>query len=191
MKKIDLNNLTIKQWNEFTELMIEETPDIYSIFELFGYDVNRLSVDEFEKLWNEIKTAKLSQSVIKREYQIGDRRFKAHLNISKIKAGQFIDLQTYLSSGKKLEQMLSVFLIPMKRNFIGVYREQEYGVGYDIFETQEFLLNNFPIGAANELSFFFLRTSKTLLQFMKESSTRKLMKAKNKEMKKMKKMYNL
>ena len=186
MKKINLNELTISEWNKFSELIKDETPDIYSIFEIFGYDVSKLSVNEYESILSEIRSATLSQGGVKKIYKIGDRRYKACLNISKIKAGQFIDLQSYLSNGRKLECLLSVFLIPMKKDgLFGSYKECKYGVDYDIFETQEYLLNNMLVGEANELSFFFLKTSKMLLQYMKESSTRKMMKMKEAKMREM------
>jgi hypothetical protein len=168
MNKIkDLNSLTIKEFELYSELIGDEQsePDVYGIFELFGLDASGMVYDDFYKKLKEIQSMRLSTKGVKKVYTINGRRFKASLNPIKLSAGQFIDFQSYLSSGAKLQSILSVFLIPQDKSwFLGKYITKKYNTGYDIFEVQTYLYENMRIGDASELSAFFLTWSNKLLK---------------------------
>lgn len=158
--------MTLKEFDLYQEMLKEDTKDVYSILKLFGYDIDNLDIAELKVAELEVSTMKLEDGKIKDIYIIGDRRFKSNLDLKTLKASQFIDFESYISNFK-LQEVLSVFLIPQKRNKFGKWITPKYNDGYDIFDTQEYLYNNFPIGEANELSAFFFSQSNDWLKNMK------------------------
>lgn len=182
-----LNDLTIKEFQSYTELIADANPDVYGIFELFGLDADNMDFATFQTKLAEIQKMQLSTSGTKKIYVIGGKRFKACLNPLKLKAGQFIDFQNYISTGAKLECILSVFLIPQYKSWaFGKHKTYKYNDGYDIFQLQRYLYENMHIGEASELSSFFLNWSTILLKTMKEYSEKKLWKMKSKRLQKQK-----
>lgn len=179
----NINDLTLKEFELYNELIsVEENPDIYSIFELFGEDVSNLKFDVFNKKWLEIQSMIVKSKGVKLVYKVGDKRFKPTLNIMKIKAGQFVDLQYIIQSGNKIEDIMSVILLPQHKTFLG-WKTRNYGVGYDILELRKYLYENMKIGDAYDLSAFFLKSCNKLLKITKDYSQKKLLKMKMKEMK--------
>lgn len=158
-----LQDFTIKEFNQFQELITDEEPDIFSIFELFGEDASNMSVGEFNSKWSEIQSSAINKRGTKRVYNINGRRFKTCLNPFDVKAGQFVDLQYIMANDNKLQNVLSVFLLPQSRNGFG-WKTHKYNDGYDVLEVREFILNNFTIGDAQALSAFFLTLSNKLLR---------------------------
>lgn len=183
----NLNDFTIKEFNEFKELIEDSTnnqPIVFDILTLFGVkDSYNLPFGEFEDKWREIQNMTLSTRGTQTIYKINGRRFKPCLDILKLSAGQFIDLQTYMVNFK-IEECLSVILIPQYRSKLFGWSTYNYADGYDPIEVQEFLLNNMKIGQASELSAFFLKSSGELLKTMTQFSTKKLAKMRLKELKK-------
>lgn len=177
MKIKELKDLTIKEFETYQELLKEEDKDMFSILELFGYKVDDLDISELKDATSKVLSMKIVNRGIQRHYNINGRRFKAQLNMSRTSASQFIDFQSYLKNFK-LEQVLSVFLIPMKKNWLGMWKEQKYNTNYDIFETQDFLYNNFTIGDAGELSNSFFLQSQGWLKVTKAYLVKKEMKMK-------------
>lgn len=180
----DINELTIKEFNKYTEYLEDkDNPDIYGIFELFGEDANKMNYLDFEKKWKKIQNMTLSTKGVKRVYKIGNKEFKACLNPSKLKAGQFVDFQNFIKNNAGIEVILSVFLLPIEKKWF-IKKVKNYNDGYDLLEVQEYLLNNFKIGEANELSNFFLHLSIDLLTTTKAYLIKKKMKMKLKNLKK-------
>jgi hypothetical protein len=177
MKHKHLSELTLREFEKYQELLKEEVQDTFSILELFGFDVDKLDISEMKQAEIEIAGMQLPNNGVKTIYKIAGTRFKAHLNLTTLKASQFIDFQTYVANFK-LQEVLSVFLIPQKKNWYGKWYTHKYNDGYDIFEIQEFLYNNFTIGEANELSAFFFTQSSDLLKVMKDYLAKKEMKEK-------------
>lgn len=182
----NLNKLTLKEFEQYNELLNEKDIDVFSIMELFGVkNPETLSVEEYTKIWEQISSMSLSLKGVKREYNINGKRFKADLNIHNLTAGQFIDLQNYMKN-YKLHEVLSIFLIPMyKSKFL--WKTHNYNDGYDILEVQEYLHNNMEIGEANELAAFFLKISEDLLKIIVNYSQKKLMKMRQKRIKELEK----
>jgi hypothetical protein len=171
-----VEDLTIGQYYKFEEFVKDN--DVFGIFDLFGVDISDMSVQEMNRKFAEITNLSFTNSKLNKEYMIGNIKYKAQLNLTKIKAGQFIDFQAYMAGDKKIEQILSIFLIPMKKTWFG-WKEQKYG-DYDVFLTQQHIKDNFRIVDAKTLSDFFLNLSVKLLQIMKDSSMREIAKkAKN------------
>lgn len=176
-KTKELKDLTLKEFEDYQEMLKEEVIDTYSILQLFGYDTDKMTIPEMSPIENKIAVMTLKPVGTKLHYKVGNQRFKAHLNMTSISASQFIDLQTYLKDFK-LQEVLSVFLIPMKKTWYGTWKSQKYNTGYDIAKIQELLYNEFTIGEANELSNAFFLQSQSLLKVMKDYLAKKEMKMK-------------
>lgn len=180
-----LNDLTLKEFQEYTQLISEKDPDIFRIMELFGVkEPQELPVDKYTEIWRSIQSMQLSQKGVHTVYNINGHKYHANLDILKLNAAQFLDLQSYIVDFK-LQNVLSVFMIPQYRRGL-VWKTFKYNDGYDPIEVQTELYNHFTIGQASELSTFFLKTSVVLLQTMQDCSTRKLMKMKKSDIKKRK-----
>jgi len=150
-----LKDLTLEEFNKYTVLVNEKKPKIVEIFKLFGIDFNKLKAIEITQLTNEIVGMSLPTKGTNLVYKINGKRFTPTLNLLKLSAAQFIDLQTYTVENKQHE-LASVFLIPQYRSRFGFWKTFEYGEGYDISQVQEFLYKYMTIGDYNNLSNFFL-----------------------------------
>ena len=175
-----LKDLTLKEFTEYNDMLNMDEPDIFGIFELFGLDGINMSFDKFNEKWNEIQNMTIIPRGVHKTYTIKGRRFKAELNHLKLSAGQFVDFQSYMRDFK-LEEILSVFLIPQYRKW-GRWHTHKYNDGYDVIEVQEFLLNNMTVGTAQDLSNFFLTSSVKLLGLMKGFLEKKKYKAMKKNL---------
>lgn len=181
MKVKTLNDLSLKEFDKYKELIVEEKLDLEEVFKLFGYDITEMDVAEMRKIETLISGMSLYKGGVKKVYNINGRRFKAQLNLTNISASQFIDYQMYLNPFD-LKCVLSVILIPQKRSWFG-WITPKYNDGYDIFEVQNYLYNNFTIGEANNLSNFFFQQSEDLLRVMKGYLEKKKVKMKMKQIK--------
>lgn len=182
MKTKELKELTLKEFEDYQEMLKEEPVDLYSVLKLFGYNTDDMTINEMRPIEMKIAGMTLKPVGTKLHYMCNGVRFKAHLNMTSISASQFIDLQTYLKDFK-LQEVLSVFLIPMKKTWYGTWKAQKYNTGYDIQSVQEMLYNNFMIGDANELSNAFFLQSQALLKVMQDYLAKKEMKMKLKLLK--------
>lgn len=177
-----INDFTIKEFKQYSELLNDKEPDVFSIMELFGIEhPEDLKMDKYQEVWKNIQSQSLSMRGVKKVYNINGKRYAATLNILKLNAGQFIDFQNYMSKFQ-IEQVLSVFLIPQYRKGF-TWHTHKYGDSYDVLEVQKDLFENMKMGEANELSAFFLKSSISLLEVMKDCSEKKLVKMKQKKIK--------
>lgn len=172
-----VEDLTIDKYYKFEEYVKDN--DVFGIFELFDVDITNMSIQEMNQTFTEITQLSFNTVKLNKYYFINGNKYKAQLNLTKIKAGQFIDFQSYMSGDRKLEQILSVFLIPMKKTIFG-WKERKYGEDYDMFETQKEIREHFQIIHAKTLSDFFLNLSVKLLQVMKDCSMKEMVKTKKK-----------
>jgi hypothetical protein len=183
----NINDFTIKEFKQFSEMLNEKEQDIFGIFELFGIShPEDLKIDKYNEIWKDIQSQTLSTKGVKTTYIINGKRLKPTLNILKLNAGQFIDFQNYMIDFK-LEQVLSVFLLPQYKKGLH-WQTRNYATDYDVIEIQNYLYENMKIGEANELSAFFLKNYIILLQTMKDCSERKLMKMKKEKIKDLNKL---
>lgn len=165
-----LSYLTIKEYNEFNELIKQKETDWVELFKLFGLQIDKMTIRDVEKSKSEILNMELLPIKIQKVYNINGWRFKVEENITKIKAGQYIDLQYYLVENRT-EQILSIFLYPQEKKWFG-YKTKKYG-SYDMEEVQDYLLNNMTINDALELTNFFFQQSISLLKITQQSLEKK------------------
>ena len=180
MKK-ELYDLTIQEFYSYNEMLNMDEPDIFGIFELFGMDGVNMPMDKFQQQWTKIQQMVLIPKGVHTSYTIKGKRFKVNLNHLKLSAGQFVDFQTYMRDFK-MEEILSVFMIPQYKKW-GRWRTHKYNDGYDVIEVQDFLLKNMPIGIAQDITDFFLKSSVKLLEVMKAFLEKKKYKAMKKSLK--------
>lgn len=176
-----IKDFTIKEFMQYQEMLQYDEPDMVSIFNLFGLDMMSLSYDVYQRKWMEIVSMVLPRNGVEKHYKINGTRYKVCLNHLKLSAGQFIDFQSYMRNFK-LEEVLSVFLIPQYRKW-GRWHTYKYNSGYDVIEVQENLYNHMKIGDAQELSNFFLKSSVKLLGLMKGFLEKKQVKERKKHLK--------
>ena len=159
MKKLE--DFTIKEFEEYSEMLTMNPIDVFGIFELFGLNLSTMPFDIYEKRLREIQGMSLSSinEGVKKVYKINGTRYRVTLNHLKLTAGQFIDFQSYMQ-GKEfdLASVLSVFLIPQhKKHFKWV--TPKYNSGYDVLKVQDEIRNHMLITDANNLRSFFLKLS--------------------------------
>lgn len=177
----ELKKLTIEEFNMFIELLKEDPVDLISIVQLFGYNVDDLTINDFNIIQTKIHNYSIPKKTIQKYYLINGRRFKVCLDLTKIIAGQFIDFQN-IKDKSNLEECLSIFLIPQKKVLLG-WKDNKYNDGYDILEIKKFLLKNMLIEDAKALTDFFLFQSTNLLKVMEDCFNRKMMMMKKKQLK--------
>ena len=178
-----LNDLTIKEFEQYKELIEEDVIDEAAILELFGLDINKLSITELNDNMNKINSMTLFNK-IKKHYTIKGVRYKANLNIMNLNAAQFIDFQSYMKDFK-IEQILSIFLIPQTKTWYG-WKNGKYNTNYNPNEVIKDIYNEFKMSDAKVLSDFFLSQSTNLLKIMKDYLTKKLLLKKKKQIKDLK-----
>ena len=184
-----LNDFTLKEYEEFESLIDNIEENIEELFLLFDIDkkLNEMTIDEFQNVVRYIKNQKVNNDKkgVKKYYNIGNIKYKPTLNITKVTAGQFIDLQTALAE-KRPSEILACILIPTKKIFGFIIKKYEYGNNkqYSTIEVEQHLYNNFKIGDYAELSDFFLRSSTNVLRVTKDYLAKKqMLKMKNKKIK--------
>lgn len=188
MRSID--DFTIKEFEQLQKLLKgfdtdkrkSNNIDYISIFELFGEDFTKLKLVEFQKKWKEISIVNISHKPVAPIYRLNGKRLKVMMNLTKLNAAQFIDLQSIISNGNKLNELLSIYLIPQKRTWFG-WKTMKYNDGYDILELREEIYEHMTISAAQSMADFFLNISTKLLSVTEMYLKKKLAKQKMKEMK--------
>jgi hypothetical protein len=168
-----LEELTLKEYDQYKELLADEDFNIFPIMSLLGYEnPEDMDIREFNILTHKIINEEIITPQVKQEYTINGRIFHTVMMIKDIHAAQFTDFQTYMVK-YKLNNILSVFMLPVniKKNIFrrNVREVMKYNDGYDMMEVQEFLYNNFTIGDALALSSFFLNLSMVLLPVFRNS----------------------
>jgi len=179
MKIKHLNELTIKEFEEYNELLNEEIINEVEVLKIFGLDTSKLSIQEMKNAFNKINSMTLSGSV-KKYYTIKGIRYKASLNLMKLNAAQFIDFQAYMKDFK-IQNILSVFMIPQTKVWYG-WKDGKYNTEYNPITVIDDFYNEFRMSDAKILSDFFLSQSTSLLKTMKDYLTKKMYLTKKKQM---------
>ena len=177
-----LRDLTIQEFEKLKELLQEENQeqiDYFSILEVMGEDYRSMSVETFQKIWTEIQSGNYRnlKRGVRRYYWVNGKRYKLTLNPLSLKAGQFLDLQYILQTGNKIEELLSVVLIPSPL----WWKRYHYNEGYDIMEVRKELREHMRIGDAMEISDFFLMVGTKLLKVTLDYSKKKLWRMEKKQ----------
>ena len=165
----NINDFSIKEFDEYVKLLEEKDIEIKSILSLFGLDPVELKPNELKPIYENILDQRLNRVETKDFYIINGKKYKLLKKVNDITAAQFIDYQLYMQKFH-IEQVLSIFLIPVKgKNIFGKYKYHKYNEGYDIIELQNDIYNHMKQVDANSIVDFFLKSSQQLQNLMVQS----------------------
>lgn len=165
MMKI-LKNFSNKNWyditlGEFNQLVnLGDSPtlgDLLSI--IYKVDYKTLPIGKINKYKLDFLNTPVPRTPIKKYYKLNGVKYCANFDITKINGAQFIDFRNYSSNGAKLEDILSVCLVP---------KGHKYNDGYDISKVKKDALE-MKITDAQTIGFFFLNQSLILLSCTQSS----------------------
>ncbi len=179
----ELKDFTIKEFEEYKEILEQDEVNEVELLKLFGVDAGKLSISELKSNIDKINSMTLYAKV-KKYYVINGVRYKANLNLMNLNAAQFIDFQAYMKDFK-IQNVLSVFLIPQTKVWYG-WKDGKYNTNYDVIKTIDLIYNEFKMSDAKLLSDFFLSQSTSLLKIMKDYLTKKMWLKKKKQIKDLK-----
>jgi hypothetical protein len=172
-----LKDFTIKEFNEYKDLLLEESINEVEILKLFGVDINKLSISQLKDTMGKINSMNLDTK-LRKYYTIKNVRYKATLNLMSLNAAQFIDFQAYMKDFQ-IQNILSVFLIPQTKVWYG-WKDGKYNTDYNVINLVDNIYNEFKMSDAKLLSDFFLSQSTSLLKIMKDYLTKKSLMMKRK-----------
>lgn len=165
MKK--LQDFTVNEFNQYYELMKEENKDVKAILTLFGIDVEKESATALPDLMAAINAMTLNKGILKDYYKLNGHEYYLEKDIRKLTASQFVDFQIY-SVDMKMENILSIFLLPVRKAGFFRKKHEKYGDGYDVLQVQNDILHHMKIADAQAISDFFLHLSMKLFVIIQE-----------------------
>jgi hypothetical protein len=178
----NIGHFSIEKYNKFAEIIGESEIDYVELFNLFNLDLKKMKADEFLKNKIEIENSIVEQKKgVEKFYVLNGNRYKATLNLTKITAAQFIDLQIHKSTD--IHKIIATFLLPTRNRLFGT-TTYNYNEGYDIQKVYDDVEKYMRIDDAMALSAFFLTVSEKLLKIMENSLVRR-------KINKMKKKYEI
>lgn len=140
-------DITLKQFNKIQSFL--ETPDKYTLFNIidvvYGVDSIHLPIGELPQYDINFLKESVPKVKLRNKYTLNGTVYQSGIDLTEVKAGQFLDYQNYVKDGAGYEKLLSVFFIP---------QGHEYNDGYDLKQAQEDL-ENLDIVTVTSLAFFF------------------------------------
>lgn len=141
-------DITLEQFNQLSKLGKE--PSVYEVIDIiYGVKSKEIPIGELSKYSVAFIGQEIPRTPIKKYYKLNGTKYSANFDITKINGAQFIDFRNYSANGAKLEDILSVCLIP---------KGHKYNDGYDILKVKEDTLK-MKITDAYTIGFFFLLQS--------------------------------
>lgn len=190
-----LRDFTIKEFKYYETLLTNIEENLDEIFNLYEVQkpLSEMTINEYNSILKQLvnERPENENKIIQKTYDINDTKYSIELDMFKINAAQFINIQTAVAS-KQIEKILSCFLIPMvkSKSFFGktIWKKQKYGSdNYSTSDVEYDILNYFKIGDALNINFFFMNYTEKLLKVFHQSLAKKNMKMKQKELKARKK----
>ena len=173
-KKVTWDDITIEKFYQLNDL--GKNPDIYDVIDIvYGIKSKEIPVSELYKYSIDFLNKECPRHPIKSHYTINGVKYDSNFDITKITTAQFVDFRNYAANGAKIEDVLSVCLIP---------EGHSYNDGYDITKLKADCLQ-MPITNAQSIGFFFQKQLTALLQIIQYCLLRKL-----KGVKEMQPLYN-
>tara|TARA_R100001244_G_scaffold41013_2_gene36919 strand:+ start:242 stop:856 length:615 start_codon:yes stop_codon:yes gene_type:complete len=153
------------------------TKIIHILTDIKEEDLLRLSTNNVARIGGYITKLlqNLPEDELKHFITIDNIEYGFHPNISNITMGEWVDIDTYISTGveKNLHKIMSVLYRPIIAKDGDKYRIEEYKPNK---ERQDLFLNNLMVGDFYGVSVFFSNLGKELLQSTLKSSMKQLKK---------------
>jgi hypothetical protein len=167
---MDWSDISIRKYDEIINVLTADINDLDKNLQLLSV-IKDMDIEEVEslplsKLGKLMKDIQFINDIPKPKGKTPDtiilngKRYSIFKNMKKLIVSQYIDYQNYLKMNGKVEQLLSVVIIP---------EGKKYGE-YDIDEVIEDIANHLDICTAQNISFFFRRrlskSIKVILMFL-------------------------
>lgn len=193
-KPVNWLTITLGQYMELMELIksseeLKESKltDMDIMFEivrcLYGDEAENLTLPEYTKLLASLSF--LGESIpkisVKKFYELGGKKYKCNMDLSKVIGNQYIDYMNYVRQEKgneNLSKLVSVFLIP---------EGCKYNEGYDINEVINLIEDEMKIIDVNAIAFFLPNFLNTYMVYTLKSSLSMMKNMMKKEKDQMKK----
>lgn len=169
------DDITLEKFYKLSKL--GKSPNVYDVIDIV-YDINcrELPIKDVPNYKIDFLNTTCPKRPIKKHYVLNGTKYNALFDITRISAAQFVDFRNYAATGAKLEDILSVCLIP---------EGHTYNDGYDIQQLKKDILQ-LPITDVQTISFFFINQLFVLLESIQSSLTSNLETMKTEETMKLK-----
>lgn len=153
-KPITWNDITLGTFNKVMDIMqdssMSEEDKTFSLIDcIYNIDSNELNIQDLYKYPISILSTEVDSVDVPKEIKLNGKLYSINKDMTKITVSQFVDYTNYVNNGNKLNEVLSVFVIP---------KGKEYSKGYEITEVQRELLD-LPMPLVQSLAFFFAKQS--------------------------------
>lgn len=177
IKQRNWDDITLEKFYKLYKL--GKSPNVYDVIDIV-YDTNcrELPIKDVPNYKVDFLNTACPKRPIKKHYVLNGTKYIALFDITRISAAQFVDFRNYAAAGAKLEDILSVCLIP---------EGHTYNDGYDIQQLKKDILQ-LPITDVQTISFFFINQLFVLLESIQSSLTSNLETMKTEETKKLKRL---
>lgn len=139
MKYARFKQLTVAQYQELYNINRSDADDLDKAIQSVGvltglasWQVEDLPLDEFTKISREIGIIFSYETIIKtrlqRTFLISGKRYQVIYNVRKLTAGQYIDIQTFLSGNpvENLHKIMACLVVPYKIFGQGKYDSENH-----------------------------------------------------------------
>lgn len=151
-KKATWDDITLENFYKLTDLGKE--PDVYDVIDIvYGIKSKEIPLNDLKKYSIDFLNKECPKRPIKKQYKLNGVKYDANFDITKITTAQFVDFRNYAANGAKLEDILSICLIPEGHN---------YNDGYEVQKLKQDILQ-MSITDAQTISFFFINQLYVLL----------------------------
>lgn len=168
----------IKSSEELKESKVTDMDIMFEIVKcLYGDEAEDLTLPEYTKLLASLSFlgTSIPKISVKKSYELGGKKYKCNMDLSKVIGNQYIDYMNYVRQEKgneNLSKLVSVFLIP---------DGCKYNEGYDIKDLQNLIEDEMKIIDVNAIAFFLPTFLNTYIILTLKSSLLTLKKMMKKE----------
>lgn len=156
----DWNDITIRQYQEFSSLSEEATAEelqeqMLRIFcDVEPAEYRAMSNKDKELVVSKIVPLFTKQPQRVQRIDYNGKRYGFHPNLEELTFGEFVDLEAYESKVENLHKVAHILFRPITKSFGSRYRIEEYDGSHDACEA----MRDFPVGAilAGHLFFWIL-----------------------------------
>ena len=149
-----LNEITLLQYQKFDKLIKDndasdfvnqKTIEIFCGIDL--KDVAKIKVTDVNEILEHLNTILQQRTPLKNTFKLSGVEFGFIPKLEDITAGEFIDLENYLSSTETFNQAMAVLYRPIKSKVKDLYIIEEYESSYKYAEVLKYMPLDIALGA--------------------------------------------